>query len=680
MFQPSGVRECQRCGRKIYDIAHGFQKCGCGVSTKIIGLAANSETCNPLNTQFRISYYLKLACSKKASDKLSRIASSLSLNVSYKVFGRGNLQEAQNALNADVITCEGAHLLIPNLIDGEIVSGIWQVTGSQLSYLEILPGGLAFSFTLTEPARFVNQIFVFQNLQKALSLLLEIYSRYGIFVPIVAHPDLRILENIEWLPKKEIVLVVDELRPQELRSLLPLNPRVIQADTSVQYEGSPYKLHFYYNKAEFLEDLITECFALNPRYGVIVANNKWYYTPSGSIALNADIHIEKIKVCNKKRIYQGCIQFASKRVDFTISEKGAYKKLKRIALKHGMNLYCAPRLADHILELAAVKSRPEAEEIIRFGIQRNHTILLPNLIITEKQIIPEVSAVGKNVIAKNLHWVPEPFLHLCRYYKEDRGTVSQLTAITALLLLLGYSLVHRQENAALFLITDTLDSAMYIMNCCGVGLATEAFQKHLWPSIYPNPEHLLTGPKKPLPVTYGDYKYLALVMLHYKTLVANISSIFIPLIPEDTIQHYFVFNLRKILEVTKSTRWLVKRDVNKELFRVIQKKINPNTAIVRQIAKRIRFQFYSRKRKALALLVGRLIDEQYLNKSFLKAVNTEDYEIDVQTLNTILEQLGLPPVIPIIDDNSKELISKSDLNRAINNPQGLIASLEDRRG
>lgn len=679
MFQPSELQECARCGGKIYNITYGFQKCNCGIlPIEIIGSNSRVEAQTPLSVQFRIGSYLKLACTRSVPDKLFRILSNLSLNTAYKLLGKGSIEEAQEALTADTISCFGNATLIPNLIAGEIVSGIWELQGDQIRYLEFIPGGLAFSFTLKEPARFVNQIFVFQNLKKALSLLLEIYSRYGLFVPIVAHPDLRILENVNWLPKREVILVVDEIHPPELRPLLPLNPRIIQADSCVQYEGSPYKLHYYYNKSEFLENIVTEYFAISPRYGIIVANNKWYYTPSGAIALNADIHVEKIKRYKSKKIYHGYLQFSGKKVNFVITEKNAYAKLKKIALQHGMNLYCAPRVAKRCLEIAAAKSRPETEEISRFGIQRNYTILLPNLVITDKEIIPEVSAVGKNLIAKNLRWVPDPFLHLCRYYKEDRGTISQLTTITSLLLLIGYSTVHRLENAALFLLTDTIDSVIYILDCCGIESASEETCRHLWPSLYANPEHLLVGPKKFLPITYGDYKYLALVMLHYRTLVANISSIFVPLIPEDTIQHAFVFNLRKILETVKSTEWKVKRAVNKELLYAIHSNIIPNQTITQHIAKRIRFQFYARKRRAIALLVGRLLEEGYLNKSQIKSINTYEYAVDLNLLNSILSQIGLPPVIPVNEQDPVIHIEKYEVTYAMNNPQGLFAGLQRR--
>ena len=167
-------------------------------------------------------------------------------------------------------------------------------------------------------------------------------------------------------------------------------------------------------------------------------------------------------------------------------------------------------------------------------------------------------------------------------------------------------------------------------------------------------------------------------MLHYRTLVANISSIFVPLIPEDTIQHAFVFNLRKILETVKSTEWKVKRAVNKELLYAIHSNIIPNQTITQHIAKRIRFQFYARKRRAIALLVGRLLEEGYLNKSQIKSINTYEYAVDLNLLNSILSQIGLPPVIPVNEQDPVIHIEKYEVTYAMNNPQGLFAGLQRR--
>lgn len=670
------VQDCPRCGGRINIISCGFQSCGCGIlPTKIIGSVEERGIRNALSDQFRLSAYLKLACSKAGTDKLSRLLSTLSLNTAYKLFGKGSIHEAETALTASHISCQENSLIIPNLIDGEIVSGVWQLNGEKTSYLEVLPGGLAFSFTLKEPSRFTRQLFVFQNLRKAVELLLELYSRYGVFVPIVAHPNLRILENINWLPKKEIVLVVDEIRPQELRPLLPLRPRVIHVDSCVQYERSLYKLHYFYNKAEFLEDILSEHIAVTSKHGILITNNKWYYTPSGALALNADVHIEKIKHYRSGRLYSGIIRFSGKNIKFVVSEKNAYKKLRKLALKHGMNLYCAQKIRNTLLDIASVKSQPETEEILRLGLQRNHTILLPNLIITPKEIIPEISAFGSRLPARNLRWIPEPFFHLYHYYKDDRGTISQFTALSSVLLLLGYSLVHKNENAALFLLTDSLDSVLYILECCGISFAHPKSNYDIWPSIYPQPESLLIGPKKLLPITYGDYKYLALVMLHYKTIVANISSVFIPLIPEDTLQHAFVIGLRRLLETTRAKRWRGRKDINKELLAAIRRCVVPNELVSQHVAKRIRFQFTTRKRKALALLVGRLLDEGILNHKQLRAANTAKYEISLPYLNELLMTIGLPQAIPVRDQEECAVVDRYDVNCAINNPQGLLSGL-----
>lgn len=630
--------------------------------------------------QFRVFNYLDLASNVQNDDKLFKQTAKLLPEMRRKIIGIGSISEVKQALSSEEITCNDSNIIIPNLICGEIVSGIWEIKENSTNYLELEKGGLAFSFSLKDTNRFSKQIFVFQDLLLAADLLMEIYTRYGIFVPIVAHPKLKLLESVSWLPKREIVLVVDDLKPAELKHLLPLKPRVVTSNAYVKYEKSPYRLSGYYKESTPLSDLVNEYIGLSPKTGIVVSGNKWYYSPNGAVAANMDVRIHKIRKYKNKLYYTGEMTIEGKRkVRFTLTNNKAYEKLKKLAISAGRDFYVAPRLQSKILEIAAAKGTQEVEEIIKLGIYpKAKKIILPNLIISESGIHRESVVYHKKAVGNNLRWNTNPDIPISRCYGESRAAISQLTVLFSLGLASSFLFTRRKEGVALFFLFPSNNFIEHILSCCGVEMEPGANYSEPWPAFVPNTDDVVGGVRKPFLVTYGDYLDLAAVALNYRVLIVNVDTIFTPLIPEDTLQNAFCRILHAILVASKEVGWMKNRIPDVTMARAIKNAIKIPDRVFNKIAQRIFLIPRDRHTKASALLVGRLINASLLSRAVFKPEPGSKYAIPVKEINTALKEVPMPEFFFSPDGSPDIVLPRHTIRYGTSSPNALFVRLLSR--
>ena len=681
-YRSPSYRFCDKCGGRYNIISPGFVRCLCGIFPNEIISVSYDKAPTPLQVlqQFRIFNYLKLASDKPFDDKLFKQVAKLIPEIRCKIIGSGSISEAKDMLSSEEIVCNDNQIIIPNLICGEIISGLWEIRENSTSYLELEKGGLAFSFSLKDTNRFSKQIFVFQDLLLAADLLMEIYTRYGIFVPIVAHPKLKLLENVSWLPKREIILVVEELQPGELKHLLPLNPRIVTSNAYVKYEKSPYRLSGYYRESVPLSDLVNEYIGLSPKTGIVVSGNKWYYSPNGAVAANMDVRIHKIRKYKNKFYYTGEMTIeGKKKIRFTLTKNKAYEKLKKLAAAAGRNFYVAPRLENKILEIAAAKSIPSVEEVTKLGIHpKAKKIILPNLIISESGITKDCVVSHRKATGNNLHWVTNPDIPISRCYGEHRAAISQLTVLFSLGLASSFLFTRRKEGVALFFLFPSTNFIEHILSCCGVEMDPGPKYSEPWPAFVPNTEEIINGVRKPFLVTYGDYLDLAAVALNYRVLIVNTDTVFTPLIPETTLQNAFCRILHAILVTSKQAGWMKDRSSDITMAHAIKNSIRIPDRVFNKITQRIFRIPRDRHIKATALLVGRLLNASMLSRSVLKPEQDGKYSISVKEINEALKEVPMSPFFFSPDGEDNIVLPRHMIRYGTSSPNALFSRFNTR--
>jgi len=613
--------------------------------------------CNYKNItlQHRAWAYLRTAANRLLSDRKYRKYSILPEDIRLQCAGLGSYESLCSSLdlaNSD-IRVVGEELIIPNVIAGKLITGFWCFTpDSNVSkYYTLLPGGLAFSFTLEKTLRddhVIDGLFVFQDILEALDYLTNVFTKTGRFYPIVAHTQLDLLKNITWLPQCNIYLIVNSVQPQLLRHLSPLNPNIVLTSAGKRFVHSPLRLAIYAKKAVPLAKLLPNIIGLTKQTGILVSGGKWWYYPSGSLALNADLTVQQILRHKRTYIYVCTLSINNTQLHPRIVGKGDfYTKLATYCLQNNQILFCAPSLRKHLIDVAIANTGKTKVIPIQFGYNkrqkafRTYTLYITPDTVSEERL-SEKKAPGALLLPKKLPPAPFPL------NDYSRGQANQLTLLCALFLAIAAQFSPRPRRFLVFLSRAPIEFDAHIFESLGIPKYDQLRpQLTWWPQYVTHFPQQHIAATDALPIATGDSVQLAYSLMQRPILYVHLTENYLPLLTQTQLNDALVWWIQRQLR----NRQILYLDHNfKYLLTDFLRMFVPSAQYQQWIQTHLLGALSPRKDLGIYLLVAEFFKQGYLTQADKKTVRPKQCIVSVERLNSILMGLGYAPILESTED------------------------------
>ena len=559
----------------------------------------------------------------------------------------GSEDDIFNALIRNTINKTGHDFIYPNTILGTFITGFWLKKELNYKYIKIHKGGLLFSYTLRENVLFDDYIFVFQNPERALSIISEIYRKTNTYPPVVADPKLNVLDSLEWLPKRKIIVITKTQNIPEDHPIAQINPYVIYEKSVIQTQSAEYRLRAYSELSRRLFKRRATLIGISNRSSIIVKNREWVFARTKLDALNVDIVIRRCIRIGRLLVYLGYVKYDQQQYRFMICGKtDFYNKLSEFCERINIPLYCAPSIKRHLADLAIKRSKIQYLSELKIGLHR-HTnpreedrLRLPNLIITPTRI--------RNLYNKEneLSDIPAGILWKPADITVNKDTtideLAQLAFIYGIDSLLITNLVKKKPRLNL-LVLKTENEIPY---------DTQRILDVL--KIYKNTQKIMPFWPTVVDKFNSDTQHSILFVNPIEMSVYSCctdSIIYIPrkhlgkLLSEEKIVASVILWLQKCIEIVKNDNInkIPKRldDLIFNTFKDLYKLDDAQMNVIRKYARR------SRKKLQINVfrLVGTLYNLGYIPESMLVLKNRR-FHIPVAKINKILRMLNFPSILP----------------------------------
>lgn len=320
--------------------------------------------------------------------------------------GLGSEESILEAFNSSIINPTGNDIVIPLTVFGQYYTGFLVIKEGRIKAHRIIPDfGYAFSHTLLKPdPSFSEHVFVFQNPLLALQLICRYYDVTGIFPPVVAEPQLNIINSLDTFPKAQIIYVVEKLIYRLLPDLYQFGVRI--CDESVAQTPDPHlQLKTYISKSTSLSGQFTVPVSPDLKRRVMVIRNMWVSLPHGSIICNCDVRLIKCYINRNYKLYRGVVRHKTgkKAYFWWDGNRSLLAIVKETCINSGIPFRITPSFEKKFENFVVSRSgsvktiKPCAKNKVKPILTLPEIIITPHGVVPTRNEFPEVNYPGVGV-------------------------------------------------------------------------------------------------------------------------------------------------------------------------------------------------------------------------------------------------------------------------------------------
>ena len=570
--------------------------------------------------------------------------------------GFNSLQAVHRLLSEGIVEPRKSsdnYYIIPESID-RLITGFVLVhpifgTTSRISWKD---GGVCLGHTARHANYSYNNIFIFQDPLLALRIFFNFLILENSVAAIMASPFMDIESIYEWLPRRELVLVLKQYAPEKYRHLKPLRPKIVSESVVNSVSQSPAELLIYLANAKPLEEELTTSVALTAKTTIVSQHHAWYAMPSTDLALNVNIQIQRIHKYRQTYRYIGRILANNKQIPFKITGKHRfYSEIAELCADAGIALYCMPSLKKHLADVAAALSYPVKTKRYKPRITKNK-VVLPNVIIT-----------GSRICNTHMGFKDEPAGRVRLYTRKvslkptTQGQAEHLLFFFAFCCAIGRYLYLKQKTD-IAILGNPGQAAEHILEQLSVPIHDPSYNEDsglLWPTAYRS--FSLSILQNRYSKIYFVNELQALVAMYLsRGLIFGLSDNPAPLFSEKDINSSLCLWIQKCL-TRRDDPFAIKRRRNdyyyiflKEFAKLFDIGEDAENFILANLKK----SSVKQRKNTAAAIIRQLIFEGALPENELRKVDVHEFIVPKARINEILQELGLPPIF-LVTEGKKEM-------------------------